>query len=139
MPTLGANNDNGQAEYSLWDVYPFADFITYPSHYEGFGNAFLEAIYFKKPILVNRYTTFVRDIEPLDFDLAVMDGFLTRKTVRQVLDILASPERRERMVNYNYEVARRHYSYSVLRTQLNAILSHFFGNTITHLSTQCHL
>jgi len=120
----------------MWDVYPHADFITYPSQYEGFGNAFLEAIYFKKPILVNRYGTFVRDIEPLDFDLAVMDGFLTRKTVKQVLDILESSERRKRMVNYNYEVASRHYSYSVLRTQLNAILSHFFGNSIAHLSTQ---
>jgi mannosylglucosylglycerate synthase len=130
------NNGNGQEKYSLWDIYPFADFITYPSQYEGFGNAFLEAIYFKKPILVNRYATFVRDIEPLDFDLAVMDGFLTKKTVKHVIDILESSERKERMVNYNYEVARRHYSYSVLRTRLNALLSHFFGNTINYLSTQ---
>jgi glycosyltransferase involved in cell wall biosynthesis len=130
------NNGNGQEKYSLWDIYPFADFITYPSQYEGFGNAFLEAIYFKKPILVNRYATFIRDIEPLDFDLAVMDGFLTRKTVEHVIDILESPERKERMVNYNYEVAHRHYSYSVLRSQLNALLSHFFGNAITHLCTQ---
>ena len=39
--------------YTLRDVYPHADFITYPSLYEGFGNAFLEAIYFKKPLLIN--------------------------------------------------------------------------------------
>ena len=133
------NNGNGQAKYSLWDVYPFADFITYPSQYEGFGNAFLEAIYFKKPILVNRYATFVRDIEPQGFDLAVMDGFLSRKTVKRVIDILESSERREKMVNDNYEVATRHYSYSVLRTQLSAILNHFFGNSITNLSTQTPL
>jgi len=133
------NNGNGQAKYSLWDVYPFADFITYPSQYEGFGNAFLEAIYFKKPILVNRYATFVRDIEPQGFDLAVMDGFLSRKTVKSVIDILESPERRGKMVNYNYEVATRHYSYSVLRTQLSAILNHFFGNSVAHLSTQAPL
>jgi glycosyltransferase involved in cell wall biosynthesis len=24
--------------HSLWDIYPYADFITYPSLYEGFGN-----------------------------------------------------------------------------------------------------
>ena len=44
-------------------MYPHADFITYPSLYEGFGNAFLEAIYFKKPLLINRYAIFVKDIE----------------------------------------------------------------------------
>ncbi len=128
------NNGNGQAKYSLWDVYPFADFITYPSFYEGFGNAFLEAVYFRKPMLINRYATFVRDIEPQGFDLAVMDGFISRKTVRNVIEILESTERREKMVNYNYEVAARHYSYSVLRTRLNAIMNYFFGNSVKQLS-----
>ncbi|UCD91228.1 MAG: glycosyltransferase, partial [Desulfobacterales bacterium] len=115
---------------------PFADFITYPSQYEGFGNAFLEAIYFKKPLLVNRYATFVRDIEPQGFVLAIMDGFLSRNTVKSVIDILESSERREKMVNYNYDVAAQHYSYSILRTQLNALLNHFFGNSISNLYAQ---
>ena len=129
-----SNNGNGGAQYSLWDIYPFADFITYPSLYEGFGNAFLEAIYFRKPILVNRYATFVKDIEPQGFDLTVMDGFLSKKTVQSVIEILESPERREKMVDYNYKVAARHFSYSVLRTRLNAILNYFYGNTIQGLS-----
>jgi glycosyltransferase involved in cell wall biosynthesis len=128
------NNGNGQARYSLWDVYPFADFITYPSLYEGFGNAFLEAIYFKKPMLVNRYSTFVRDIEPQGFDLAVMDGFLSRKIVQRVKEIMDSSEQREKMVTYNYDVAARHYSYSVLRTRLSAILNYFFGDSVKQLT-----
>jgi len=128
------NNDNGRTRYSLWDVYPFADFITYPSLYEGFGNAFLEAIYFKKPMLINRYSTFIRDIEPQGFDLAVMDGFLSRKTVQSVKEIMDSPERREKMVTYNYEVAARHYSYSVLRNRLNDIMNYFFGDSVKQLS-----
>jgi len=113
--------------YSLLDVYPYADFITYPSLYEGFGNAFLEAVYFKKPLLINRYAIFVRDIEPQGFDLVVMDGFLTHKKVQQVKDILASPERREKMVNLNYEIAMRHYSYAGLLKKLNYLLGIFFG------------
>jgi len=123
------NNGNGKARYSLWDVYPFADFITYPSLYEGFGNAFLEAIYFKKPLLVNRYATFVKDIEPQGFDLIAMNGFLSRKIVQRVIETLESREKRERMIDYNYDVAARHYSYSILRTHLNAILSGFFGDS----------
>ena len=128
------NNGNGKAKYSLWDVYPFADFITYPSLYEGFGNAFLEAIYFKKPLLVNRYATFVRDIEPQGFDLIAMNGFLSRKIVQSVIEILESAEKKNKMTNYNYDVAARHYSYSILRTRLNAILSYFFGDSVKPIS-----
>ncbi len=126
------NGKNG-SQYSLWDVYPYADFITFPSLYEGFGNAFIEAIYFKKPILVNRYATFVRDIEPLGFDLAVMDGFLSKKTVQSVVDILESSKRRKKMVGNNYAIAARHYSYSILRNQLSAIMKSFFGDEIEQL------
>ena len=129
-------NGGAQARYSLWDIYPFADFITYPSLYEGFGNAFLEAIYFKKPLLVNRYATFVRDIEPLGFDLAVMDGFLSKKTVKAVNEILTSSERRERMVEKNYAIASRHYSYAILRNHLNALLKNFFGEAIPELNNR---
>ena len=53
--------------------------VTYPSLYEGFGNAFLEAVYFHKPILVNRYSVYIVDIEPKGFEVVAMDGFLTRR------------------------------------------------------------
>jgi len=124
-PINGNGSQNGH--YSLWDIYPHADFITYPSLYEGFGNAFLEAIYFQKPLLINRYAIFVRDIEPKGFDLVVMDGFLTESNVKQVREVLESSERRQRMVTHNYAVARRHYSYEGLRRWLNVLLYAFFG------------
>jgi glycosyltransferase involved in cell wall biosynthesis len=120
-------NDKGEKVYTLWDVYPHADFVTYTSLYEGFGNAFLEAVYFRKPILVNRYEVFVRDIEPQGFDLLIMDGFVSERVVNQVREVLESPERRKRMVDLNYEVATRHYSYSVLRKRLTFLMANFFG------------
>ncbi len=118
---------NGEDRHSLWDIYPHADFITYPSLYEGFGNAFLEAVYFKKPILINRYTIFVRDIEPKGFDLIAMDGFLTRRTVERVREVFDKSERRREMVENNYRIALRHYSYANLRRWLNNLLTNFFG------------
>jgi glycosyltransferase involved in cell wall biosynthesis len=116
-----------QAPRSLFDIYPCADFVTYPSLYEGFGNAFLEAVYFQKPVLINRYAIFVRDIEPKGFDLIAMDGFLDDKTVDQVKAVLQSPQRVCRMVHHNFEVASRHYSYAVLRRWLNTLMVNFFG------------
>ncbi|WP_448384290.1 glycosyltransferase [Desulfosoma sp.] len=120
-------NEDGTKRYSLWDVYPQCDFVTYPSTYEGFGNAFLEAIYFRKPLLVNRYDVFVRDIEPQGFDVVVMDGYVSERVVREVREILDSPERRRRMVDHNYALATRHYSYAVLRRRLAFLISNFFG------------
>ena len=59
-----------------------------------------------------------------------MDGFLNKRTVHQVKEILESPERRDQMVNHNYELAARHYSYSVLRKYLNSIAINFFGEQV---------
>jgi glycosyltransferase involved in cell wall biosynthesis len=129
-------NGNYKTKYSLWDIYPHADLITYPSYFEGFGNAFIETIYFKKPILINRYSTFIRDIEPKGFDIVVMNGFLSKKTVHKIKEILESPEQREKIVNSNYEVASRHYSYSVLRKQFKTFMNDFFDETEQQLSSK---
>ena len=122
-----SSNVNNQKGYSLWDIYPSADFITYPSLYEGFGNALLEAIYFKKPILINRYSTFVRDIEPKGFNFVVMDKFITSKIVQEVKDILELPEREKGMVNLNYNIASRHYSFTELQKYLSGLMVSIFG------------
>ena len=115
--------------FCLWNVYPHADFITFPSLNEGFGNAFLEAVYFKKPLMVNRYPTFVKDIEPLGFELVAIDGYLTGDAVRNVKDILNSPHRREKLVNHNFLIAQHHFSYSVLRKKLSSMLDVIYKDT----------
>jgi glycosyltransferase involved in cell wall biosynthesis len=112
--------------FSLWEVYQAADFITYPSLYEGFGNAFLEAIYFNKPMLVNRYKIFVDDIEPKGFELVTMDGVLTGEVVKKIQKIVHDKERQQTMVNKNYRVALKHYSYSSLRKQLALVMPSLF-------------
>jgi hypothetical protein len=122
-----SSNASNQKGYSLWDIYPSADFITYPSLHEGFGNALLEAIYFKKPILINRYATFIRDIEPKGFNFVVMDRFITSEIVQMVRGLIESSERKERMVNLNYNIASRHYSYIELQKNLSGLIASFFG------------
>ena len=117
----------GKKLYSLWDVYPHMDLITYPSLYEGFGNAFLEAVYFRKPLLVNRYEVYITDIEPKGFDVIAIDGFLTPRAVQEVRRVLQDADRRRAMVEKNYELARKHFSFQSLRRGLNILLTGFFG------------
>ena len=120
-------SEEGKKLFTLWDVYPHMDLITYPSLYEGFGNAFLEAILFKKPLLVNRYSVYIVDIEPKGFDVVAIDGFLGDKAVQQVREILQDSERRRRMVERNFELGRKYFSYRVLRRGLGSLLTSFFG------------
>ena len=121
------HDSRGHKVYTLWDLYPHADFVTYPSLYEGFGNALLEAIYFRKPVLINRYSIFVRDIEPKGFNLLTMDGFVTPSLAEKVGEILENETLRKQVVDHNYEVARQFFSYAVVRRNLRALISSLTG------------
>ncbi len=113
--------------YSLQDVYRCADLITFPSFYEGTADVFLDAVYFRKPVVINRYAPYVREIETLGFNLIETDGFLTPGVVDQVMQVLGSHERRRLMVENNFRIAARHFSYAVLWKRLSYLLMNFFG------------
>jgi len=112
----------GKKIYTLDDIYPHADLVTYPSTFEGFGNAFLEAVYFKKPIVVNKYSIYTYDIEPKGFLTIELDGFVTEDSVRMAREVLENSELCKNMVEQNYDIATRCYSYSVLRQKLKNLI-----------------
>ena len=118
---------DGKKIYSLQDIYPHADLITYPSLQEGFGNAFLEAIYFKKPILINNYSIYFYDIKPKGFEVVEMDDYITNDTVENARRILSDPEAVTQMVEKNYALGLKHYSYTVLEQRINNLMCDFFG------------
>ena len=117
----------GRKIYTLWDLYPHADLVTYPSIYEGFGNALLESIYFRVPVLINRYSIFATDIEPKGFLLPVIDGFITQKILQEVKRILLDTSYRNEMVRHNYRVGRQYFSYTTLQRSLRSILNRLTG------------
>jgi len=114
---------NGRKIYTLEDIYHHADFITYPSSIEGFGNAFLEAIYFRKPILVNRYSIYTFDIEPKGFKAVEIDGYVTDEAVKETRALLEDEHLRKEMVETNYDLGKKYYSYKVLHEKLMDLMS----------------
>lgn len=118
---------DGKKIYSLQDVYPHADLVTYPSLIEGFGNAFLETIYFKKPVLVNNYSIYSHDIKPLGFKVIEMDNFISAATVLETKELLADPERIRTMVETNYALGMQYFGFRVLETKLRYLVKAFFG------------
>ena len=115
----------GHKIYSLWDAYPHADLVTFPSLYEGFGNALLEAIYFKRLIVVNRYPVYNADIKPLGVQFIELDGFVNEEAIEETRRLLKEPEEVKEMAERNFQIAKEHFSLEVLESKLNELLANF--------------
>jgi mannosylglucosylglycerate synthase len=109
--------------YALSDAYLEADMITFPSLYEGFGNALVESVYFGKPLLVNRYSVYESDIRPLGFHFVEIEGSITDEVVEEVKAVLSDPERRAADAAHNFELGRQHLSYEMLESKLGGLLT----------------
>ena len=120
---------SGEKIYGLADAYQQADLITYPSAVEGFGNAFLEAIYYSKPLVMCSYEIFETDIQPKGFDVVAFDGFITELTLERVRTVLTDDELVRLVTASNYKIARRYYSY----TELRSLLADLIGRTVKRL------
>jgi len=118
---------DGRKVYSLADAYQQADLVTYPSVVEGFGNAFLETIYYRRPIVMSTYEIFKTDIQPKGFRVIGFDDFVTEATVQEARAILEDPNRAAEMVNHNYELGASYYSYGALERRLAALVDQCLG------------
>lgn len=121
--------------FSLWDFYAIADFITYPSVLEGFGNQFLEAIFSKTPILIFEYPVYKKDIAPLGFEIvslgnkAELKNGLYKvnqdtiiKAKDQILEILFDTHKASESVQKNFELGRKYFSYDMLEEKLRYLI-----------------
>lgn len=118
---------DGRKIYSLGDVYGQCDLVTYPSAIEGFGNAFLEAIYFRRPLVMSAYEIFRADIQPKGFRVVEFEDFVTAETLRATEALLADQALVREIVEHNYALARRYYSYTALEKRLVSLLNECLG------------
>jgi len=119
-------NSEGKKIYSLKDAYQQSDLVTYPSSIEGFGNAFLEAIYYRRPLMMSSYDIFKADISPKGFQVIVFDEFITKRTVEHTISLLKNPSQIQKIVENNYELGKKYYSYTVLRKHLSELIEQCF-------------
>ena len=125
--TVRGRTEDGHKIYSIWDAYTQADLVTYPSEFEGFGNAFLEAVYFRKPIVVNNYSIYSTDIKPKGFKVIEFDNFVTNKTVADTIALLNNKQQIENWAGINFRLAKRYFSYEILNAKLSILLANAVG------------
>jgi len=112
----------GRGASSLPDAYAAADLVCFPSLYEGFGNALLEAFYYRRPVFVNRYSVYARDIAPTGVDCIEADGAVTSEVVARAAAWLEDPPSAGEAVDRNYKTGREHFSFRVVRERLEPLL-----------------
>jgi len=117
-------NGNGKY-YSLSDVYANSNSCTYFSTYEGFGNAFVEAILSKTPIFVNNYKpVYWPDIGSKGFKVIMLeDKKLTDEALQQMQDIIYNPKLNREVADYNFELGKKHFSYDTLESKLGELIA----------------
>jgi glycosyltransferase involved in cell wall biosynthesis len=121
----GRGEKDGHRVYSLWDIYPPATLVTYPSTYEGFGNALVEALYFGKPVVVHTYAMYLSDIKPAGVQAVEFTHDITPDVLAQVRGLLDNPARREALAAHNTVVGKTHFSYERLADVLGMALKRF--------------
>ncbi|MBU2052917.1 MAG: glycosyltransferase family 4 protein [Nanoarchaeota archaeon] len=109
--------------FSLFDVYACANSCTYFSDYEGFGNAFIEAVFAKKPIFVNNYKPiFWSGIGSKGFKIVMIeDNILTDEAVEKIKKVIYNGALRREIGEHNFEIGKKYFSYEVLREKLEEV------------------
>ncbi len=121
----GLSNGNGEVRFSLSDAYAKATACTYFSTYEGFGNAFVEAVLARRPIFVNNYEpVYLPDIGSKGFRTVMIEnGELTDRAVREMADIIYNPSLATEIAEYNYQLGKKYFSYDTLREKLEELIA----------------
>jgi hypothetical protein len=119
---------DGKKIYSLEDAYLHADLVTYPSRVEGFGNAFLETVYYRRPIVMSTYEIFKTDIQPKGFKIIGFGDYIDKTCITASRQILADPAQADEMTEINFDIGKRNYSFHTLEYNLSPLLSDCLGN-----------
>jgi len=121
--------------YALYpDMYTMADFVLYPTGWEGFGNQLLEAFAAGLPVVVFEYPVFKEDIAPKGVrvvslgdtileerdsaGLVQLPAEVLARTVHEMIAILTTPEVYRSITAHNIMVGKKYFSFDVLRTHL---------------------
>jgi glycosyltransferase involved in cell wall biosynthesis len=130
----------GEKVYSLWDTYVHADFVTYPSIWEGWGNQLLEAIRAKLPLMLFEYPVYEADLKDKklqvvslgnrisgrdEFGLAIVAQELIETAADQAIELLTDAEQRRKVVEHNFNVGRKHFSMDALYIYLEQLMQSF--------------
>ncbi|MCD4694318.1 glycosyltransferase family 4 protein [bacterium] len=120
--------NNCEKKFSLWDAYVYADLVTFPSIWEGWGNQFIEAVFARKPIVLWEYPVFKKDIKkegykfislgdkldkPRDNGLSRVPSNNLRKAVKKSEKWLLEPDL-NKILERNFNIGKKFHGFKIV-------------------------
>ena len=106
--------DAGRSRGALGSAYAAANLVCFPSLYEGYGNALVETLFFRRPLFVNRYSVFVRDIARYGITGIEIDGEVTDEAVAHANLWIRDPDAAQSVIDTNARAGLAHLSYDAV-------------------------
>ena len=121
----GYSSTGREKAYSLSDAYAHARACTYFSTYEGFGNAFVEAVLAKRPIFVNNYEpVYWPDIGSKGFKAVMLkDNVITEQALKDIQEVIYNEKLNREIAEHNFALGKKYFSYDTLEEKLTELLS----------------
>ena len=119
----------GRKLFTNRDVLAHADLVTYLPLWEGFGNAFLEAVAARVPIVISTYLVYKTDIKIMGFEsIEILDRYdqsgrliIPGQVLDQIETLLDDPSAREHMVERNFEIGQKHFGFQKLESMIRKL------------------
>ena len=127
------HNTEGRKLYTTRDVLVHADLATYLPVWEGFGNAFLEAVSCRVPIVTTTYLVYKTDIQGAGFRVPEVRDRYDRNGQLEIPDtvleemrrILSDREYRSSIVEHNFRVGKAEFGFAALEEGLLGLLDDY--------------
>lgn len=121
--------------YALYpDMYSMADFVLYPTGWEGFGNQLLEAFAAAVPVAVFEYPVFREDIAPKgvkvvslgdtilsgrgSVSLVQLPAEVLDRAAHEIIAILTSRDVYQSITAHHNRIGKKYFGFNVLRAHL---------------------
>ncbi|MFP4363597.1 MAG: glycosyltransferase [Spirochaetia bacterium] len=133
IASVRGKNERGEQLFTNRDVLVNADLVTYMPVWEGFGNALLEAVAAKVPIVVTTYLVYKTDIMITGMDnIEVRTQYddegkliIPNTVINQMYKVLTDSSRKNRMVEHNFKICKEEFGFGKLEEKLKKVLTEY--------------
>lgn len=133
VASLRGKDASGRKLYTNRDVLVHADIVTYLPVWEGFGNALLEAIAARVPVITTTYLVYKTDIKVCGFNnIEIRDQYdqygrliIPDSALQNIHRALTDQDYRNELIEENYRIAAREFGYEKLENKLRLVMERY--------------
>ncbi|RKX84496.1 MAG: glycosyl transferase family 1 [Spirochaetes bacterium] len=133
VSSIRMTNGKGERLYTSRDVLINADLAIYLPKWEGFGNAYLEAVSSRVPVVISTYLVYKTDIKCAGFEnIEIRDEYneegllnIPESVLQKIHLILNSPGKRILMTTNNFDTGIREFGFNMLTEKLKTLLESY--------------